>query len=127
MNFYKLRKLLEEAGYDSQVIPGGVTVSQQPMQSQVQMQPQPMTQNIEPNDQNQPEESNNLIQDLSSKLGEKYVALLDYLKNQPEMLELFLQALEDASANQSLNQDQGSEDQQKNQNSGDQQKQDTSV
>lgn len=33
MNFYKLSRLLKETGYDSQVVPGGQTVAQQPMQA----------------------------------------------------------------------------------------------
>lgn len=112
MNFYKLNLVLREAGYDSQVVPGGQTIASQPMQS-----PQPTSNNPQSVNVNQPvqpqqsqtpqaqsQDINHLLQKVSSKLGNninKYKNLVSYLKNKPEMLNLFAQSLEDVGSMQS--------------------------
>ena len=106
MNFHKLSLLLKEAGYDSQVVPGGQTVANQPMQSP-QVQPA-QQQNAQAQPQTQPQQVqakdvNHLLQKVSSKLGNninKYNRLVNHLKNKPEMLDLFSQALDDAGGMQ---------------------------
>jgi hypothetical protein len=113
MNFYKLSRLLKEAGYDSQVIPGGTTVASQPMQHPNQPQPaqvqQAQTQDsnqmaqAQPQPQTQAKDVNHLLQKVSTKLGNnvnKYHHLVTYLKNKPEMLDLFSQALEEVGGMQ---------------------------
>lgn len=107
MNFYKLSHLLKETGYDSQVVPGGQTVAQQPMQAPTQ--PAAQAQNVgnqqaAPAQPVQAQDINHLLQKVSSKLGNnvhKYQHLVTYLKSKPEMLELFSQALEDVGGMQS--------------------------
>lgn len=93
MNFYKLSNLLKETSYDSQVVPGGQTVANQPMQ-----QPQLAAQPAQVAEPVQAKDVNYLLKKVSSKLGNnvnKYAHLVNYLKNKPEMLDMFSQALED--------------------------------
>lgn len=110
MNFYKLNKLLKETGYDSQVVPGGQTVANQPMQSPQSMPIQQSSfqaqkQNVQDQQQQaQAKDVNYLLKKVSSKLGNninKYNHLVNHLKNKPEMLDLFAQALDDVGGMQS--------------------------
>lgn len=110
MNFHKLSLLLKEAGYDSQVVPGGQTVANQPMQSpRPQLTQQQNAQDQQNNIQTQPQQTqakdvNYLLKKVSSKLGNninKYNHLVNHLKNKPEMLDLFAQALDDVGGMQS--------------------------
>lgn len=110
MNFHKLSLLLKEVGYDSQVVPGGQTVANQPMQSpQTPLAQQQNTQDQQQSIQSQPQQTqakdvNHLLKKVSSKLGNninKYNHLVNHLKNKPEMLDLFAQALDDVGGMQS--------------------------
>lgn len=130
MNFYKLSRLLKEAGYDSQVVPGGQTVANQPMQQPVAKQPAQPVQNQQTTQQvnqqtnqqanqqinqranqqpSQPADAkdvNNLLHKVSSKLGNninKYNHLVTFLKSRPEMLDLFAQSLDDVGNMQKSN------------------------